>query len=186
MPQESPIPLEIIKTVGLHTIALDLASMKLSAQGNEMPQDIMRQLLLEAWQRLDAMSEAEFEACLNNSLAQVAWVKRKRDSRSTSILDVIPMPSAGAPQLVYWRNEVSGQLVAAVERFLSDEPLEAGHLKPLIAYLRIWAHFPGWSAEDKAALQQWRDDFDSLVANGDRNSIQQWLNAGLQLGIDPL
>lgn len=87
--------------------------------------------------------------------------------------------------LVYWRYEQSGKLATAVEHFLDPEAefTEKDH-QLLAYYLKIWADFPWQGLPDE--LEALRRRFNDLVVNGTRETIWQWLNQALQLGIDPL
>ncbi len=85
--------------------------------------------------------------------------------------------------LVYWRDEVSGNLAPVVEKFLlTKEHLEDTERATLAEYLRIWAYGP-FAGGSKLELLQAK--FTELVAQGDRNSIEQWCQQALDLGIEP-
>ncbi len=85
--------------------------------------------------------------------------------------------------LVYWKDEVSGNLAPVVEKFLlTEEHLDSAEQATLAAYLRIWAYGPFAGGSQLDLLQA---KFTELVAQGDRNSIEQWCQQALDLGIEP-
>jgi hypothetical protein len=100
------------------------------------------------------------------------------------------MTESGIPQvhpiLLYWRNETSGTLAAAVTKFLStDEALDEQEKAAIVLYLRMWAYFPKWEAPE-AKLERLRKQFELLVMQqGDRASINRWCIYAEELGVDP-
>ena len=85
--------------------------------------------------------------------------------------------------LMYWKDEVSGDLAPVVEKFLlTEEQLDGTERATLAEYLRIWAYGPFAGGSKLELLQA---TFTELVAQGDRNSIEQWCRQALDLGIEP-
>lgn len=79
----------------------------------------------------------------------------------------------------YWRNETSGILQPAVERYFSGEALSAADVAALRAYLRQWiteGDFLG------VAVQRLRETVDSIECRFD---IWLWTHRALKAGIDP-
>jgi len=97
------------------------------------------------------------------------------------------MAEAGLPG--YWMDETSGALRPAVEAYLNHEPLTAAHIGALRAYLRQWIGAEAWDLhphageEDRAQLAQMRARVDSLIS---RQAIDTWLDAAIDMGMDPL
>lgn len=87
--------------------------------------------------------------------------------------------------LPYWRNEVSGHLADAIETLVMGEPLESHERSLVAAYLKIWSDYPGWQTGD-GRVDALRQNFDALVAQGTTETIWQWLNQAMDIGIDPL
>jgi hypothetical protein len=81
----------------------------------------------------------------------------------------------------FWMNETSGVLRPAVEAYLRWEPLSAAQIAALRAYLRQWIEAYAWLEEDE--LFTLRQEVDQLTS---REAIDRWLDAALDLGIDPL
>ncbi|MBE9110824.1 hypothetical protein IQ273_15530 [Nodosilinea sp. LEGE 07298] len=85
--------------------------------------------------------------------------------------------------LVYWMDDVSGNLAPVVEKFLlTEEHLDDTERATLAEYLRNWAYGPFAGGSNLEFLQA---KFTELVAQGDRNSIEQWCLQALDLGIEP-
>lgn len=88
--------------------------------------------------------------------------------------------------LHYWRNETSGKLAIAINAFMDEK---AHFTEPerdlLAAYLRMWAFYSGWR-DDSGQLAALQESFDALVAKGNRETIWQWLDQAMDIGIDPL
>jgi hypothetical protein len=84
----------------------------------------------------------------------------------------------------YWRQETSGVLAPAVERFLNHRPLSPDDIAALRAYIRQWICNPVWDGcpYGTAGLDGLRDMVDSLNT---RKQIAQWTWRALDLGIDP-
>jgi hypothetical protein len=114
---------------------------------------------------------------------------------SFRMLDVYMLP-LGVP--VYWRDEVSGILPAAVWAYIKFRaPVEGEtpipptemQLKILIEFLRYYIDAPCWSL-NTAACQEMAADLSSL--RGDiraaktTDDVGAWISRCLDLGIDPL
>ena len=79
----------------------------------------------------------------------------------------------------FWMNEVSGILAPAVKAYLRGEPLDVTQVSYLRAYLRQWIAAPGWAGHGVDML---RESIDGLT---DRASIAAWVDAAIDIGIDP-
>src|ERR1051325_6837163 len=99
------------------------------------------------------------------------------------------LPPTGGP--LYWRNEESGMLRAAVEAYLSNRvdsnPISPAEVDLVAEYVRHWINAPCWQdgadPELRSELQQLRETAKPL-RNAD--DIDAWIHAALDLGIDPL
>jgi hypothetical protein len=89
--------------------------------------------------------------------------------------------SQGLP--CYWRAEASGRLAAAVMAYLDHQPTPA-QLALVIAYCAYWIEAPCWQeAPFASGLATLRQDLRHVVTAA---GLQRWLEAALELGIDPL
>lgn len=79
--------------------------------------------------------------------------------------------------------ETGGKLVPAIERYLEGKPEEPDDVNLIRAYLRQWIDSPVWDAGDLDALHDLRRKV--RVINS-RLEIDWWLEAALELAIDPL
>ncbi|MBE9191412.1 hypothetical protein IQ230_13860 [Gloeocapsopsis crepidinum LEGE 06123] len=91
----------------------------------------------------------------------------------------------------YWMQESSGKLAGAIETYINhrsepDQPAPTFNQIILIQYyLKLWINAPcylnspGFESE-KAALRRSVDEIDSVA------DINKWLDAALEIGIDPL
>lgn len=92
-----------------------------------------------------------------------------------------------SPGPVYWRDEPSGELAAAVYAYLHHVRYRHAlaptpeQLQRLIAYLRDWVNAPCWG-EDRE-LRQLRASAMQLATV---KQIKQWLRRAVTYGIDPL
>jgi len=87
--------------------------------------------------------------------------------------------------LVYWQDEQSGQLAPVVLKFLDTrEELTETERHIFAAYLKIWVDHEWFGGGAK--LAKLRRTWETQVLNGDRRSIEQWLEECLTIGIDPL
>ena len=84
----------------------------------------------------------------------------------------------------YWMHETSGVLRPAVEAYLNRQPMTAMQIGVMRAYLRQWIKSPVWDIpgpdEDLAKL---RRDVETIRS---REDIDAWIEAGLEIGHDPL
>jgi hypothetical protein len=95
---------------------------------------------------------------------------------------LLPPDHPQAPK--YWMHETGGKLVAAVHRYLQDQPAHPDDMSLLRAYLRQWIDSPAWDgANDQTDLANLRRDVRELRSRGD---IARWLEQAFDLGIDPL
>lgn len=81
----------------------------------------------------------------------------------------------------YWMNEQSGVLKPVVLKYLKSEPLDAGEVATMRAYLRQWIFAEGFLPSVEITGLRLR--VDELRTNSD---IRLWLNDALDAGIDPL
>jgi hypothetical protein len=169
--------------LGHHAIALDLATQRLSEESGRNPQELLREVLLASLQELDEMSADDLQQVCDRIIRELNWAKAQYEPQN--VTTVRP-----GEVLVYWQHETSGRLKEAVETFLdSNEPLSELHRDCLATYFRIWKDYPGWKMDRpgmRQKLEEWKASFDFMVAHGTRESIQSWLEKGLELGIDPL
>ena len=88
--------------------------------------------------------------------------------------------------LHYCRNETSGKLAIAINAFIdTDAHFTEPERDLLAAYLRMWAFYSGWQ-DNSGKLATLRENFDAMVTRGNRETIWQWLEQALEIGIDPL
>ena len=84
----------------------------------------------------------------------------------------------------HWRDEVSGQLPAAIDTFLHRKPLAADQVDLIRDYLKHYINAPCWETEtmeeDFAFL---RESVDRLMNSSD---ISGWIMQALEVGCDPL
>ena len=81
----------------------------------------------------------------------------------------------------YWMHETSGVLRPAIMAYLTGtEPLTAGQVGALRAYLRQWIVSEAWCGTGIEDLRARIDGLDSRAA------IRAWLHDALEEGIDPL
>jgi hypothetical protein len=82
-----------------------------------------------------------------------------------------------------WRAEASGRLAAAVMAYLEHQSTPA-QLALVIAYCTYWVEAPCWPEDPSSRpLATLRQDLQQVVTAAD---LQRWLEAALDLGIDPL
>jgi hypothetical protein len=79
----------------------------------------------------------------------------------------------------YWMYETSGVLRPAIKAYLNRQPMTDAQIGAMRAYLRQWAAGP-WLSPGIEALRAKVDGLMSRVA------IDDWLDAALAEGIDPL
>jgi hypothetical protein len=80
----------------------------------------------------------------------------------------------------YWKYEGGGQLIPAVERYLSGQEISTRDVALLRAYLRQWIAPPVWTDSDE--LTELRDMVNSLTS---REDIVVWTSLAIDIGIDP-
>ena len=80
----------------------------------------------------------------------------------------------------YWMNETSGVLAPAVMAYLEGIPMNPLEIAAMRAYFRQWVQGDFRGGEDLEALRRGVD------AIATREDIDAWLDAALELGIDPL
>ncbi|HEY9664712.1 MAG TPA: hypothetical protein V6C65_40250 [Allocoleopsis sp.] len=88
----------------------------------------------------------------------------------------------------YWRDEVSGRMLKAVEGYI-NRAATAEDLAIVQAYFKHWINAPGWDAnphqtdETRQQLETLRQSIDALT---DQASLERWEKEALKIGIDPL
>lgn len=107
-------------------------------------------------------------------------------------------PPGGIP--VYWRDEITGQLPAAVDAYLSHrcggaEPSVA-QITFLIDYLRHYVCAPCWSSVARDARESGEGELAVLLVSLRKDicegrvktsdEIAAWIRRALSLGLDPL
>ncbi len=112
---------------------------------------------------------------MSNEIIQVTIYKPKR------IPDVY-CPPLGLP--LNWRNETSGELPRVVFKFFSSQCLATNEIALVAEYCRHYINAPCWDAtgefpDELAALRQSADSISSV------RDINQWINACLEIAIDP-
>jgi hypothetical protein len=89
----------------------------------------------------------------------------------------------------YWMHETSGVLRPAVDAYLHGEALTGEQIAAMRAYCRQWVMSSGWDqnphADDAARerLAILRRRIDDLVS---RPTIEAWIAAAVDMGMDPL
>jgi hypothetical protein len=84
----------------------------------------------------------------------------------------------------YWRNETSGVLAPVVEAYLRQEPLDAGAVTIMRAYLRQWINAGCWDMRGPSIELRALRARVELIAT--REDIETWIWDALDIGIDPL
>lgn len=79
----------------------------------------------------------------------------------------------------YWMYEQSGVLGPAVARYFGYEPLSAGDIGALRAYLRQWITLGAWKGE---GLEELRASVETISSRAD---IDRWTAQAAKLDIDP-
>jgi hypothetical protein len=86
----------------------------------------------------------------------------------------------------YWKYEQTGMLALAVKAYLdrrhSGAPLTGSDIALLRQYLAQWINAPCWLGPS-AKLDFLREVVNTLDSS---DKISAWLNAALDIGIDPL
>lgn len=97
---------------------------------------------------------------------------------------LIPGTSGGP---LYWRNEESGRLPAAVNAYL-DHCLDRSNPGPtpeqlalLIDYCDYWVHAPCWRVYDE--ISQLRQSIKRVCT---LDELREWMHRAMTEGIDPL
>lgn len=91
----------------------------------------------------------------------------------------------------HWKNIDSPVLTKTMKSFLRGESVDAYDRGVLGVYFREWLDHPWEFAasvkeESEAQLAILNQSFKAMVQDGDRTTINQWLDQLLHLGIDPL
>lgn len=161
----------VTMAVAHHVLALDKAvELVVTRCNSDIDQDTLaKQLLHYGIQRYEQMGDEDVQALINRF--------------STYLSQIMP------PRLVYWQDETSGQLAAAVQDYLiGTEPMQPESISALAHYLKIWIDYP-WQVgegEMRSQMETLRQSFDAMVRDGNRETIGQWLEQLLVIGVDPL
>ncbi len=88
---------------------------------------------------------------------------------------------------VYWRNEITGKLVDAVESVMKYKVVEAPaptqeQIDLVIKYIRYFIKAPCWSDVGELSLSSLRELAESLRTQED---IYKFIDASMELGLDP-
>lgn len=78
---------------------------------------------------------------------------------------------------LYWRNEASGKLPAAVMAYLSSTQTQE-QLDLVIAYVRAWVECPVWKN-----IEPLRESVKGVKTH---EELRKWIWEALDYGIDPL
>ncbi len=91
---------------------------------------------------------------------------------------------------LFWRNEESGELIAAVGAYLNNRiegtPISPAQVDLMREYLRHWINAPCWKQDDPVIESAFDRLKLSVYTLRNANDISQWLRRALDLGIDPL
>jgi hypothetical protein len=102
-------------------------------------------------------------------------------------IDQAVTPHPGPPG--YWMHETGGELAPAIKRYLENEPLTIRDVSLIRAYIKQWVYSEVWDGNPKA------DDESRATLAGlrlqaltitDRKTIDAWIEAALDEGMDPL
>jgi hypothetical protein len=91
------------------------------------------------------------------------------------------LPTGGP---LYWRNEQTGVLTAAVFAYLNRDPT-GDQLELVRKYLEYYIHAPCWNVVDsfEDELEELRRSSKTIKTYGE---IHDWIFRALEIGIDPL
>lgn len=105
----------------------------------------------------------------------------KRSEKTFSIPQIY-LPPVGGP--LYWRNEQSGVLPAAVWAYLNHCATDS-QLKLLSEYLEYYIHAPCWDLPGGflGELEELRQSSKTMRTE---KEIHDWIFKALNVGIDPL
>jgi hypothetical protein len=99
----------------------------------------------------------------------------------------LPIDDPRAPK--FWQAEVTGRLEGPIMRYLQSEPVSLDDIRLIRLYLQQWIDSPVWEmgpemdAAAKEKLAYLRQGA-RLIKN--RPDIDAWIEAALDIGIDPL
>lgn len=92
----------------------------------------------------------------------------------------MPMPNAlNVPG--FWQNETSGVLRPVITAYLNGKRLSAHDLRIMREYLLQWIDAPVWAVDED--IQELRR---SVRQIHNQKDIDDWLDAAISAGIDPL
>lgn len=100
---------------------------------------------------------------------------------------LLPVDDPLAPK--FWRHETSGILEGPIMRYLEGQPVSSEDVRLIRLYLEQWIDSPVWlmnpsaDATAKAELEKLRQSARRITS---RKDIDAWIEAGMDLGIDPL
>ncbi|MEH1802153.1 MAG: hypothetical protein V7L13_23925 [Nostoc sp.] len=91
-------------------------------------------------------------------------------------------PPLGLP--LNWKDETSGELPRAVFKYFSTQHLRADEISLIVEYCQHYINAPCWDAaggfpNELAALRQSANSLSTV------SDISQWINACLEIAIDP-
>ncbi|AFY74751.1 hypothetical protein Syn7502_02813 [Synechococcus sp. PCC 7502] len=84
-------------------------------------------------------------------------------------------------QPLYWKNETSGHLEAAVIAYVNRLELSSKDIGLLKSYFAIWVNATVWMQSKE--LENLRQSVEAIATVED---IHQWLDKAIDIGIDPL
>lgn len=136
----------------------------------------------------DTASAKEFEAAYTAVMNRIMEIRAESEASKLLETQLFTMPTEYVQPLgtpLYWSDEVTGVLPAAVLNFISHcaepdihSPPTADHLALVIGYLRYYINAPCW-----VGVQGLRDQAAKMTTAGE---IGAWLNDCVRMGLDPL
>jgi hypothetical protein len=82
----------------------------------------------------------------------------------------------------FWMYETSGVLAPAVHAYLNHFQMTPHQIATMRAYLRQWVNASGWK-DGNGELDSLRLSVEEIAT---REDIDRWIDAAIDLGIDPL
>jgi hypothetical protein len=94
----------------------------------------------------------------------------------------IYLPPTGGP--LYWRNEQSGVLPAAVTAFIHKQA-DVDQLKLVAQYIEYYIHAPCWNQAENGFADELANLRESSKTLLNEHDIFVWIFKALEIGIDP-
>ena len=128
-------------------------------------------------------------AALDDLPGILRWIERGRIQSAWRCAAAGLGQRAAMSAPCYWRNETGGQLVPAIERYLTNDELRNGDIPLIRAYLRQWINSSVWDDNphlDADGLRELADLRSSVETIATREDIDAWLKIAFDKGLDPL